>query len=68
MSEKVDLTFIPITGPGVDAFEARKETGSKVEITEQEMRDSYERVKHRVFAGIKQLRLAAIRRIHIPRS
>lgn len=69
MSEDhLDLRYIPITGPGVDAFENRKEVGCKVEVTEQEMRDSYQRVKRRLFAGLKQLRLASIARIRPPHT
>ena len=52
----MDLTYVPITGPGVDALENRKETGSLREITEAEMRESYERVRDDLFAGLKMLR------------
>lgn len=56
MSDEIDLiTYIHFSGPAVDALARRKETGSKVEISEPEMRASYDRVKDRLFAGIKCL-------------
>lgn len=61
MSEmEIDLiTYIHISGPGVDAFNNRKETGGKRGITDREIRASYERIKPKLFSGLEQLLAAA---------
>jgi hypothetical protein len=55
------ITFIKISGPGVDALENRKECGTTRDITEAEMRASFERVKDANFAALKMLCRAALR-------
>jgi hypothetical protein len=52
---ELPITYIPISGPGVDMLENRKETGQPIAVTETEMRDSYESVKGKLFAGMKRL-------------
>lgn len=60
--ENTDLTYIPITGRGVDAFEHRKEAGSPVEVTEEQMRESIQKVSARNARAFQQLRQAALTR------
>ena len=58
---ELPIAYVPITGPGVETYERRKECGSPVEITEAQLRASYEKVKDQVIAGITMLLNAPIR-------
>ena len=53
------ISYIPITGPAVDALDQRKENSSNPRIAATELRDSYDNVKEELFAGIKALVHAA---------
>lgn len=57
MTRLVDdpIAYVHFSGPAINALNYRKEQGSAREIPEQEMRDSYERVKDRLFAGLLTL-------------
>jgi hypothetical protein len=49
------ITYVEISGPAVDALYFRKEAGGKHETTNKEIRESYQRVKPKLFVGLKQL-------------
>ena len=54
--EKLDLVkYVPILGPGVDALEARKEYNNHPRVTASELRDSFNKVKVALFAGLASL-------------
>jgi hypothetical protein len=55
-AEKDDLVkFVNLSGPGVDALEARKETNNHHKVTAKELRDSFEKVKKDLFSGLAAL-------------
>jgi hypothetical protein len=55
-AEKIDLIkFVPISGPGVDALETRKETNNHHKVTAKELRASFESVKDSLFSGLNAL-------------
>jgi hypothetical protein len=57
ISSELDLpiSYVPITGPAVDALDRRKENSSNPRIAASDLRDSYNTVKDELFAGIKAL-------------
>ena len=61
ISSELDLpiSYVPISGPAVDALDRRKENSSNPRIAATELRDSYNNVKGELFAGIKALVQAA---------
>jgi hypothetical protein len=55
-AEKLDLIkFVPLSGPGVDALEMRKETNNHHKVTAKELRASFENVKTKLFSGLSAL-------------
>jgi hypothetical protein len=53
---ELPIKFIPISGPGVDALESRKENNNN-KVKASELRASYEKVKQGLSAGLKALTL-----------
>ncbi|MGZ8395403.1 MAG: hypothetical protein ACXW3X_01895 [Rhodoplanes sp.] len=49
------ISYVPITGPGLDTLDRRKENSSIARIAAIELRESYNTVKDELFAGIKAL-------------
>jgi hypothetical protein len=56
---ELPVKYVPITGPAVQALDARKESSSNPRIAATELRDSYNTVKDELFAGIAALVRAA---------
>lgn len=55
-SEGLDLVkYVPILGPGVDALESRKETNDHPQVTAEELRASFNKVRVALFAGLTAL-------------
>lgn len=55
-NEGLDLVkYVPILGPGVDALESRKETNDHPQVTAEELRASFNKVKVALFAGLTAL-------------
>ncbi len=55
-AEKLDLIkYVPLSGPGVDALETRKETNNHHKVTAEELRASFENVKEKLFLGLNTL-------------
>ena len=55
-AENDDLVkFVSLSGPGVDALEARKETNNHHKVTAKELRNSFEKVKSDLFSGLAAL-------------
>jgi hypothetical protein len=55
-NEGLDLVkYVPILGPGVDALESRKEYNNDPQVTATELRDSFNKVKVALFAGLAAL-------------
>ena len=46
--------FVPVSGPGVDALESRKENNNNKKITESGL-SSYEKVRKGLIAGLQDL-------------
>jgi hypothetical protein len=55
------LDYVTISGPAVDALDARKESTSNPKIAARELRHNFEHVKDALFAEIKALVRAAPR-------
>lgn len=57
ISSELDLpiSYVPVTGPAVDALDRRKENSSNPRIAVSELRENYNTVKDELFAGIKAL-------------
>ncbi len=49
------IKFVNLSGPGIDALEARKETNNHHKVTAEELRDSFEKVKNDLFSGLAAL-------------
>ena len=54
--------FVPITGPGVEALDRRRENNGDKRTSAGELRSSIEKTKNAIFAGIKMLTAAALER------
>jgi hypothetical protein len=55
-NDKLDLVkYVPILGPGVDALESRKEYNDHPRVTASELRESFNKVKVALFAGLAAL-------------
>jgi hypothetical protein len=52
---ELPIKFVPISGPGVDALESRKENNNNTKVKASELRESYEKVKAGLNAGLKML-------------
>lgn len=57
------LDFVKIIGPGVDALERRKEHNDNEQVTAVKLRENIDRVKKRIFEGMKMLSSGASDRI-----
>jgi hypothetical protein len=57
------LDYVPITGPGVEALERRKEHNDNAPVTAEKLRASVDKVKRGIFDGIKMLTSSALQRI-----
>lgn len=53
------IEHVPISGPGVDALERRKETNNSHNVTATELRASFIRVQDALYSGLKALNKAA---------
>jgi hypothetical protein len=49
------IRYTPISGPGVDALEARKEYNNNSRTSAAELRTSFNKVRDGVFAGLRAL-------------
>ncbi len=65
VSNDLDLPIkhVPISGPGVDALEHRKEKNNNHQVTANELRTSFDRVKEVLYSGFKALNKAALERV-----
>ncbi len=61
--ERDSLTYIPITGPGVDALDRRKEHNDSKQETAPKLQTSIDKVKAGLFSALKNLTAAAATRI-----
>jgi hypothetical protein len=52
---KENLNYVPVTGPGVDALERRKEHNNDVQVNAQLLGASIAKVKNEIFEGIRAL-------------
>jgi len=57
------LDYTPITGPGVDALDRRKEHNNNTPVTADKLRDSIAKVRDGIFEGIKMLVSGARERV-----
>jgi hypothetical protein len=49
------ISYVPISGPAVDALDRRKENNSNPRIAATELRESFNTVKDELFAGMAAL-------------
>lgn len=63
-TQKGDFTleYVPISGPGVDALNNRREHNDYPPITIEKLKSNIDRVKGHNFEALKQLREAAVER------
>jgi len=52
---ELPIKFVPVSGPGVDALESRKENNNNKKITASGLRASYEKVRKGLIAGLQDL-------------
>jgi hypothetical protein len=62
VSNDLDLpiSYVPISGPAVDALDRRKENNSNPRIAATELRQSFNTVKDELFAGMAALAQAIV--------
>jgi hypothetical protein len=61
-NERDSLKYVPITGPGVDALERRKEHNNNEPVTVEALSASIAKVKDKLFAGLRLLTQGAYER------
>jgi hypothetical protein len=52
---ELPIKFVPVSGRGVDALESRKENNNNKKVSASGLRESYEKVKEGLNAGLKAL-------------
>jgi len=52
---ELPIKFVPVSGPGVDMLEARKEHNNNKKVSASELRASYEKVREGLNAGLQAL-------------
>ncbi len=52
---ELPIKFVPVSGPGVDALESRKENNNNTKVTASGLRASYNKVKEGLNVGLKAL-------------
>jgi hypothetical protein len=57
------LDYVPVTGPGVEALERRKEHNNKNPVDPVELRTKVDQIKQSVFDGLKALTEGALKRL-----
>jgi poly-gamma-glutamate capsule biosynthesis protein CapA/YwtB (metallophosphatase superfamily) len=57
------LDYTRIVGRGVDELDRRKEHNSNEQVSAEKLRTSIDRVKNRIFYGLKMLSTAALERV-----
>jgi len=52
---ELPIKFVPVSGPGVDALESRKEYNNNKKVSASELRASYDKVRQGLNAGLLAL-------------
>jgi hypothetical protein len=60
--ERDSLKYVPITGPGVDALDRRKEHNNNEQVTVELLGASIAKVRDKLFAGVRMLTQGAYER------